>query len=81
MTTPATGERLYQFDRHAARHDRVPGLKPNCRRRAGLRAALIAFKNGFQLGLPNDAPDDGRTAEGTRANKPFESRGKGGKMT
>ncbi|CAB0010705.1 unnamed protein product [Nesidiocoris tenuis] len=26
MTTPTTGERLYLFERHAARHDRVPGV-------------------------------------------------------
>ncbi|CAB0017075.1 unnamed protein product, partial [Nesidiocoris tenuis] len=73
MTTPATGDRLYLFDQHAARHVCVTGPKPNSRRRAGLRAALIAFKNDFLLGLPNiDAPEDGRMAEGARANKSFE---------
>ncbi|CAB0005154.1 unnamed protein product [Nesidiocoris tenuis] len=75
MTTPATGERLLKFDRHGTRHSRVHGPRPNCQRRAGLRAALITFGKVFQLGLPaNDAPEDGRTAEGTRAIISFESR-------
>ncbi|CAB0002861.1 unnamed protein product, partial [Nesidiocoris tenuis] len=64
MTTPATGERLYLFDRHAAEHEGVPTWPDvKCRRRAGLRAALIAFENAFYLAPKNDAPDDGRTAE------------------
>ncbi|CAB0012799.1 unnamed protein product, partial [Nesidiocoris tenuis] len=67
MTTPM-GERLLKFDRHAARHSRVYGPRPNCQRRAGLRAALITFGKAFQFGLPaHDAPEDGQTAEGTRA--------------
>ncbi|CAB0003986.1 unnamed protein product [Nesidiocoris tenuis] len=74
MTTPATGECLLKFDRHAASHSCVYGPRPNCQRRAGLRAALITFGKVFQLGLPaNDAPEDGRTAEGTRAIISFES--------
>ncbi|CAB0010037.1 unnamed protein product [Nesidiocoris tenuis] len=72
MTTPM-GERLLKFHRHAARHSRVYGPRPNCQRRAGLRAALITFGKVFQLGLPaHDAPEDGRTAEGTRAIINFE---------
>ncbi|CAA9998557.1 unnamed protein product, partial [Nesidiocoris tenuis] len=74
MTTPATGERILNFDRHAAWHSRVNGPRPNCQqRRAGLRAALIAFGEVFQLRPhENDAPEDGRTAEGTRAITNFE---------
>ncbi|CAB0018711.1 unnamed protein product [Nesidiocoris tenuis] len=61
MTTPATGERLLKFDRHAARHSRVYGPRPTCQRRDGLRATLITFGKVFQLGPPaNDAPEDGR---------------------
>ncbi|CAB0008784.1 unnamed protein product, partial [Nesidiocoris tenuis] len=64
MTTPATGERILNFDRHAAWHSRVNGPRPNCQRRAGLRAALITFGEMFHLGPHvNDAPEDGRTAE------------------
>ncbi|CAA9998246.1 unnamed protein product, partial [Nesidiocoris tenuis] len=74
MTTPATGERILNFDRHAAWHSRVNGPRPNYQRRAGLRAALITFGDVFQLGPHvNDAPEDGRTAEGTRAITNFES--------
>ncbi|CAA9993407.1 unnamed protein product [Nesidiocoris tenuis] len=65
MTTPAKGERFSFIDRHASRHDRVHGPTPLSHRRAGLSAALIPFKTEFVLGsTKNDAPDDGRTAEG-----------------
>ncbi|CAB0004081.1 unnamed protein product, partial [Nesidiocoris tenuis] len=71
--TPATGYLLLQFDRHAARHSRVHGPRPTSQRRDGLRATLIAFGKVFQLGPPaNDAPEDGRMAEGARAIIPFE---------
>ncbi|CAB0009284.1 unnamed protein product [Nesidiocoris tenuis] len=74
MTTPATGDLLLRFDRHAARHSRVYGPRPTSQRRDGLRATLITFGKVFQLGPPaNEAPEDGRMAEGARAIIPLES--------
>ncbi|CAA9998865.1 unnamed protein product, partial [Nesidiocoris tenuis] len=64
MTTPETGERLYLFDRMPL------GPTPNSRRRAELRSNC--FQKWLSTCSKEFAPDDGRTAEGTQANKTLE---------